>query len=80
MNVIKHQFKPGPYTILFNGTAIRETENVDSKVLHKLEQGDVVRVVEVLEVGDRLRGRIQGSSKGEGWISLIRPGEFPRSA
>jgi len=65
--------RPGMYVITHNNTFVSEEAMVPSseqEVIHRLEEGRVIRVLEVVEVPEqnRIRARIQNPP---GWISLM---------
>lgn len=64
---------PGMYVVTYNNTFVSEEATIPASeegVRHRLEEGHVVRVLEVMDVleQNRVRARIQSPP---GWISLM---------
>jgi len=61
-------FRPGKYRVLVGKTISRSGKDMNSSPVQAYKAGDVVQVVEVINFGSRLRGRLD--TIPESWISL----------
>merc|ERR1719330_478356 len=60
--------RPGIYVIIQNGTRVSASQKTGGKQVGTLPFSSTVEVLEIVDVGNRKRGRIQNPA---GWFSIL---------